>query len=100
MNIASIGASQLAQMSASTNVTKSVSAPRTSFGSFVRDTIDSVNKSQQAAEREIASAVTGDQTDLHRTIIALQSADLQFQFALQVRNKLIDAYQEIMRMQV
>ncbi len=38
--------------------------------------------------------------DLHKTIIALQTADLKFQLGLQVRNKLIGAYEEIMRMQV
>ena len=71
-----------------------------SFGSMVRDAIDSVDQGQKAASQEIANAVTGDSPDLHRTIIALQTADLQFQFAMQVRNKLIGAYEEVMRMQV
>lgn len=100
MNISSIGASQLPQITANPGLTKPLSGPRSSFGSFVRDAVDGVEKSQKTAEREIANAVTGEQPDLHRTIIALQSADLQFQFALQVRNKLIGAYEEIMRMQV
>jgi flagellar hook-basal body complex protein FliE len=52
------------------------------------------------AEREVAAAVTGESPDLHRTIIALQTADLGFQLGLQVRNKLVGAYEEIMRMQV
>jgi flagellar hook-basal body complex protein FliE len=71
-----------------------------SFGSLVRDAVDALDKSQAGAEKEIASAVTGESTDLHRTIISLQTADLNFQLGLQVRNKLIGAYEEIMKMQV
>jgi flagellar hook-basal body complex protein FliE len=71
-----------------------------SFGSVVKNAVDSIEKSQQTANQEIAKAVTGESPDLHRTIIALQTADLSFQFGLQVRNKVIGAYEEIMRMQV
>jgi flagellar hook-basal body complex protein FliE len=70
------------------------------FGSAVKDAVDALGKSQKASEQEMARAVTGESPDLHRTIIALQTADLGFQFALQVRNKVIGAYEEIMRMQV
>lgn len=70
------------------------------FGSAVRNAIDSIDGSQKVTEQEIAKAVTGESTDLHKTIIALQSADLKFQLGLQVRNKLIGAYEEVMRMQV
>ena len=71
-----------------------------SFGSAVRNAVESLDKTQQAANQEIAKAVTGESPDLHRTIIALQTADLSFQFAMQVRNKVVNAYEEIMRMQV
>jgi flagellar hook-basal body complex protein FliE len=70
------------------------------FGSVVKDAVESLAKSQSTAEKETAMAVTGESPDLHRTIIALQTADLSFQFALQVRNKVVGAYEEIMRMQV
>lgn len=71
-----------------------------SFGSLVKGAVESLEGSQKAADQEISKAVTGESPDLHKTIIALQSADLQFQLGLQVRNKLIGAYEEIMRMQV
>ncbi len=71
-----------------------------SFGSAVRDAVESLERSQKGAETEIARAVAGESPDLHRTIISLQTADLSFQLGLQVRNKLIGAYEEIMRMQV
>ena len=70
------------------------------FGSTVRNAVESLEKSQQAANQEVAKAVTGESPDLHRTIIALQTADLSFQLAMQVRNKVVNAYEEIMRMQV
>lgn len=70
------------------------------FGSIVKDAVESIDNSQKAADQEITKAVTGESQDLHKTIIALQSADLQFQLGLQVRNKLLGAYEEIMRMQV
>lgn len=70
------------------------------FGTFVKDAVESLESSQKAADLEIGKAVTGESPDLHKTIIALQSADLKFQLGLQVRNKLIGAYEEIMRMQV
>lgn len=71
-----------------------------SFGSLVRDAVESLDGSQKAAEVEVARAVAGESPDLHQTIVALQTSDLAFQFGLQVRNKLVGAYEEIMRMQV
>jgi flagellar hook-basal body complex protein FliE len=70
------------------------------FSSIVKDAVESLDQSQKNSAEEIARAVTGESPDLHRTIIAMQTADLGFQFALQVRNKVIGAYEEIMRMQV
>jgi flagellar hook-basal body complex protein FliE len=75
-------------------------SPSSSFGDTVRNAVDSLDASQKNSEKEIARAVAGESPDLHRTIIALQTADLNFQFGLQVRNKLVGAYEEIMRMQV
>jgi flagellar hook-basal body complex protein FliE len=78
----------------------SASGDSFSFGAGLGKAIDLLDRSQKNAEQEIASAVTGESPDLHRTVIALQSADLGLQLALQVRNKLMNAYEEIMRMQV
>ena len=44
--------------------------------------------------------MTGESQDLHTTVIAMQKADLSFQMMMQVRNKIVQAYQEIMRMQM
>jgi flagellar hook-basal body complex protein FliE len=91
----------LSQISAGGNVTSAgVKGTGDGFGSMIKDAVESIDNSQKGAEKEISKAVTGDSPDLHNTIIALQTADLKFQLGLQVRNKLIGAYEEIMRMQV
>jgi flagellar hook-basal body complex protein FliE len=101
MNISGLNPSTLlSQLSSETTSAASGTSSSTSFGSVVKDAVQSLDKSQKGAEQEMARAVTGESPDLHRTIIALQTADLGFQFALQVRNKVIGAYEEIMRMQV
>lgn len=70
------------------------------FSSLVKDAVESIDSTQKQADKEIAKAVTGESPDIHKTIIALQTAELKFQLGLQVRNKLVGAYEEIMRMQV
>jgi flagellar hook-basal body complex protein FliE len=67
---------------------------------MIRGAIERLDGQQKGAETEIAKAVTGESPDLHRTIASLQTAELSFQYALQVRNKFIGAYEEIMRMQI
>lgn len=70
------------------------------FGQAVRGAVEKLEQVQQNADAETVRSVTGESPDLHRTVIALQTADLSFQLALQVRNKIVGAYEEIMRMQV
>ena len=99
MNISSINSSlPVSALNAGEKTAGSISGD--GFGSLVRDTLESINGTQKSAEQEISKAVQGESPDLHKTIIALQSSELKFQFGLQVRNKLIGAYEEIMRMQV
>ena len=52
------------------------------------------------AANEVQKFLSGDNEDLHTTILATQKAELAFQLGLQVRNKVVDAYQEVMKMQL
>ncbi len=70
------------------------------FGEVLKDAISTVNEVQKQSDREIEKLMTGESQDLHATLIAVQKADLSFQMMMQVRNKIVQAYQEIMRMQV
>jgi flagellar hook-basal body complex protein FliE len=70
------------------------------FGDVLKDAISTVNELQKQSDQEIQKLMTGESKDLHTTVIAMQKADLSFQMMMQVRNKIVQAYQEIMRMQV
>jgi flagellar hook-basal body complex protein FliE len=71
-----------------------------SFGDMLKDAISTVNELQKQSDQEIQKVMTGESQDLHTTVIAMQKADLSFQMMMQVRNKIVQAYQEIMRSQV
>jgi flagellar hook-basal body complex protein FliE len=71
-----------------------------SFGNVLKDAISTVNELQQQSDHEIQKLMAGETQDLHTTMIAVQKADLSFQMMMQVRNKIVQAYQEIMRTQV
>ncbi|MBI5142198.1 MAG: flagellar hook-basal body complex protein FliE [Nitrospirae bacterium] len=72
----------------------------TSFGDTLNEAIQQVSSAQQEAETAIRGIALGDGTDVHTAMLAMQKADMSFQMMMQVRNKLITAYEEIMRMQV
>ena len=69
------------------------------FGAALSRLVDTVEQSHAGANQAVNGMLAG-QTDVHDAMIALQRADLTLQFGVQVRNKLMNAYQEIMRMPV
>jgi len=71
-----------------------------SFGEMLKNAISTVNELQKQSDKEIQKLMTGEAEDLHTTLIAVEKADLSFQMMMQVRNKIVQAYEEIMRMQV
>jgi flagellar hook-basal body complex protein FliE len=76
------------------------SAGGTSFKDVLGSAIQSVESARSSADQTVARFLAGDGEDLHSTILASQRADLEFQMFLQVRNKVVSAYQEVMRMQM
>jgi len=80
--------------------TKNNKSLSTSFADTINNALERLNSQQINAEKETVKAVVGETPDLHQTIVALQTTEMKFQLALQVRNKLLNAYEEIMRMQV
>jgi len=71
-----------------------------SFGSILKDAITDINKLQNDADKAIATVQLEDASSVHDAMIALEKAGISFQVMMQVRNKILDAYQEVMRMQV
>ncbi len=77
--------------------------PSTGSGGFAALLEQSVNKTnaiQQEASQAIEGAVLGRETDLHRVMIAQEEASITFELLMEVRNKLLEGYQQIMQMQV
>ena len=70
-----------------------------SFGASLTRLVGTVEESHNSANAAVGGMLNG-QLDVHDAMIALQRADLTLQFGVQVRNKLMNAYQEIMRMPV
>ena len=71
------------------------------FSSLLKKSIDAVNATQKEAGSLSKAFVAGDQNvDLAKVMVALQKANVSFQAMTQVRNKLVDAYREVMRMPV
>lgn len=75
-------------------------APHTDFLSVFREAFDRVNQYQIEADRLTDELIAGKVDNLHQVMIASQQANISLQFAVQVRNKVVEAYQEMMRMQV
>lgn len=71
------------------------------FAQVLQNSIDKVNQTQQQADRMAEKLAAGDNSqNLHEVMIALQTASVSFQEMVQVRNKLVSAYQDVMNMQV
>lgn len=70
------------------------------FGQALTDAISGISDAQNAADDASVRMAAGDPIDLHEVMLARETASLQFQLAVQVRNKLVEAYQDVMRMQI
>lgn len=68
-----------------------------SFEQAIKDAIKEVSAVQSEAEKAIENFSTGEVKDIHSVVLAMEKADLSFQTLMAVRNKLLTAYEEIMR---
>jgi flagellar hook-basal body complex protein FliE len=70
------------------------------FSQYLSEAVNKVNDLQNAADNSAIALATGEIQNLHQVTIDSLKADIALQFTLQIRNKVIEAYQEIMRMQI
>ena len=70
------------------------------FGTMLDNAIQQVEGSRTEANQSVQRFLSGESEELHTTVLATQKAELEFELMLQVRNKVVQAYQEMMRMQV
>jgi flagellar hook-basal body complex protein FliE len=69
-------------------------------GKFFSELVSKVNDMSVQSDQAIQKLATGENRNLHETMIAVEKASISFLFMSQVRNKALEAYQEVMRMQV
>jgi len=70
------------------------------FLSLFKEKLDDVNEKQINAEKTTQEFINGGNVDIHQVMISTQEAKLSLELAVEIRNKLVDAYKEISRMQI
>src|SRR3954462_12817630 len=68
------------------------------FGAALKQAVGALDQLGQQADASTLKLANGDPVDIHEVMLNTEQASLDFSMALQVRNKLVDAYQEVMRM--
>ena len=71
-----------------------------SFAQLMADKLGEANLQQHQAEQQVQKLVTGEADNVQDVVLSVAKADLSFRMLVEIRNKLIESYQEIMRMQV
>jgi flagellar hook-basal body complex protein FliE len=77
-----------------------VGAADGSFANLLHDAVQEVSGKQAAATAAVNGLLTGQNVSLHQAMIAMEEASVSFQLMIEVRNKMLEGYQEIMRMQI
>ena len=75
-------------------------APGAGFDDWLQTQLTEVNRQILDSEQQVRALAVGEQGNLHEVMIALEKAKLSFELILAVRNKSLEAYQELMRMQI
>jgi len=81
------------------NPAEGAAPPAGGFAATLRSALDEMSDLSAQAETQVAGVLAGTGADVHSALIAVEKADLSFQLMMQVRNKIVSAYQEISRMQ-
>jgi flagellar hook-basal body complex protein FliE len=93
--LAAVDAPNLAAMPGATP-----SIPSAGFGQLVSQGLEQVNATLLDAQVDMQRLATGDMSNLHQVMLRMEESRLGFQLMLQVRNRLLESYQDVMRMQV
>lgn len=84
----------------STKGVDKASGGKESFADVLKSSIEKVNGLQNEADQATQDLLVGKDTNIHQVMIAVEKASLSFQMMMQVKNKIVNAYEEMMRMQV
>jgi flagellar hook-basal body complex protein FliE len=100
MNISPIQPSSIQPVGSPIELGGPAPAGSSQFKNILQGAIDQVELSHNEANQSVQNFLSGDGEDLHSTILSVQRAGLEFDMLMQVRNKVVSAYQEVMRMQM
>lgn len=74
--------------------------PQAPFGQLVTDGLQNLNERLKTSQTDLQALALGEAQNLHEVMVRLEESRIAFQLMLQVRNRVLEAYQEVMRMQV
>ncbi|MBL8173836.1 MAG: flagellar hook-basal body complex protein FliE [Bryobacterales bacterium] len=74
--------------------------PSQEFGQLFEQAVQRVEQAHRDGQEKVGRLLRGEDQELHEVLLATQRAELSFEYFLQVRNKVVQAYQEVMRMQM
>lgn len=83
-----------------TTANKSAKTETTEFSESLKEMIHQVDDMQKLSGEQIKSFISGEQGNLHEVMASVEEARLSFQLMMEIRNKLMESYQELIRMQV
>lgn len=86
--------------SAGVPVSAPAGCPGDSFGQVLNQLVNEVNAKQAASQEIVGALMSGQNVPLHQAMLAMEEASLSFQLMVEVRNRLLESYQELMRMQI
>jgi flagellar hook-basal body complex protein FliE len=89
-----------AEAAASVSTTARLDHVPGDFSAWLSKQIENVNQQIVAADGAVQKLAVGEATNLHQVMTQLEQAKLSFEMVVQVRNKLLEAYQDVMRMQI
>ena len=99
MNVATVGGVGVPPLDSSLAGVQPASGG-SGFGSVVKQFVEDTNAQQVQADAAVQRLAIGESDNIHETMLALTKADLSFRVFMEVRNKVLEAYQEVMRMQI
>lgn len=94
------GTAGLVQKDASSDTAATQNTSEGGFFSYLKNALQEVNNLQNEASASAEKLALGDETYLHNTILAYEKANMALQLTVEVRNKIVEAYQDLMRIQL
>lgn len=100
MQIDAIGAIAPSAMTSLSETTSASKSPAADFGQWVGDGVARLDDSLRSADSGLRAMAAGQDVPVHDVMISLEHARMQLMFMVEVRNRVVEAYQELMRMQL